>query len=119
MINVHGSLLPRYRGAAPVHRAVIDGERDTGITIMRVVKALDAGPMIATAHRPIGEQDTSEDVERDLARIGASLLLSVADALSTGPVSEVPQDEASAHLCAPADPRGWRRRLEPTRGSAS
>ena len=48
MINVHASLLPRYRGAAPVHRAVIAGERETGVTIMRVVKALDAGPMLAT-----------------------------------------------------------------------
>ena len=51
MVNVHASLLPRYRGAAPVHRAIIAGERETGITIMRVVKALDAGPMLATAHR--------------------------------------------------------------------
>src|SRR6266851_694544 len=49
LVNVHGSLLPRYRGAAPVHRAVIAGERETGITIMRVVKALDAGPVLATA----------------------------------------------------------------------
>ena len=48
MINVHASLLPRYRGAAPIHRAVIAGDRETGVTIMRVVKALDAGPMLAT-----------------------------------------------------------------------
>ena len=48
MINVHASLLPKYRGAAPVHRAVIDGDAETGVTIMRVVKALDAGPMFAT-----------------------------------------------------------------------
>ena len=68
MINVHASLLPRYRGAAPVHRAVIAGERETGVTIMRVVKALDAGPMLATARRPIGPDETSDEVERDLAR---------------------------------------------------
>src|SRR5580765_2913581 len=54
MINVHASLLPRYRGAAPVHRAVINGDRETGVTIMRMVKALDAGPMIAVEHVPIG-----------------------------------------------------------------
>ena len=75
MINVHASLLPRYRGAAPVHRAVIAGERETGVTIMRVVKALDAGPMLATARRPIGRDETSEEVERDLARLGAALLV--------------------------------------------
>jgi len=64
MINVHASLLPAYRGAAPVHRAVIAGERETGVTIMRVVRALDAGPMLATVRRPIGADDTSDVVER-------------------------------------------------------
>src|SRR5262249_13427589 len=60
MINVHASLLPKYRGAAPVHRAIIAGERETGITIMRVVKELDAGPMLATTRRPIGADETSD-----------------------------------------------------------
>lgn len=96
MINVHGSLLPRYRGAAPVHRAVIDGERETGITIMRIVKALDAGPMLAKVRREIGPDETSEEVERDLARLGATLLLDVADSISAGPIAETPQDEALA-----------------------
>ena len=72
MINVHASLLPKYRGAAPVHRAVIDGEAETGVTIMRVVKALDAGDMFAKVHRPIGPDETSDVVERDLAEIGSS-----------------------------------------------
>src|SRR6185312_14042927 len=53
MINVHASLLPKYRGAAPVHRAVIDGDTETGVTIMRVVKELDAGPMFAKATRHV------------------------------------------------------------------
>ncbi|MEP7310715.1 MAG: methionyl-tRNA formyltransferase [Acidobacteriota bacterium] len=96
MINVHASLLPRYRGAAPVHRAVVNGDRETGVTIMRVVKALDAGPLIATARRSIGLEDTSDEVEHDLARIGAPLLVSVLDALAIGPVAEVSQDEALA-----------------------
>ena len=96
LINVHGSLLPRYRGAAPVHRAIIAGERETGITIMRVVKALDAGPMMATARRPLGADETSDDVERDLARIGASLLVTVVDQLADGTVRETPQDDAAA-----------------------
>jgi methionyl-tRNA formyltransferase len=66
MVNVHGSVLPRYRGAAPVHRAIIAGETETGVTIMRVVKALDAGPMFAKATRPIAADETSDEVERDL-----------------------------------------------------
>jgi methionyl-tRNA formyltransferase len=96
MINVHGSLLPRYRGAAPVHRAIIDGETMTGITIMRVVKTLDAGPMLAKEHRPIGPEETSEDLERDLARIGARLLITVVEQIAQGQAHETPQDESLA-----------------------
>src|SRR5205807_3557131 len=91
LINVHASLLPRYRGAAPVHRAVIAGEQETGVTIMRMVKALDAGPMLATATRAIGPDETSEDVERHLATLGAPLLVSMVDAVSAGPIPETPQ----------------------------
>jgi methionyl-tRNA formyltransferase len=65
MINVHASLLPRYRGAAPVHRAVINGECETGVTIMRVERRLDAGPMFATSVRPIGPDGTSQEVAQD------------------------------------------------------
>jgi methionyl-tRNA formyltransferase len=95
-INVHASLLPRYRGAAPVHRAVIAGERETGVTIMRVVQALDAGPMLANAHRLIGAEETSEEVERDLARVGAALLVGTLDRLAAGHVQEQPQDDSQA-----------------------
>jgi methionyl-tRNA formyltransferase len=84
MINVHASLLPKYRGAAPVHRAIIDGEHETGVTIMRVEKMLDAGPMIAKVKRPIGPDDTSDVVERDLAELGAQLLVEVADRMAAG-----------------------------------
>jgi methionyl-tRNA formyltransferase len=97
MINVHASLLPRYRGAAPVHRAVIAGEAETGVTIMRVVKALDAGAMMATVRRRIGPDETSQDVERDLARLGAALLVETTDALADGRATETPQDEAAAN----------------------
>ena len=96
MINVHGSLLPRYRGAAPVHRAIIEGERATGVTIMRVVKALDAGPMLAKDHRAIGPDETSDEVERDLARLGSRLLVAVVDQIARGSAQDVAQDEAAA-----------------------
>jgi methionyl-tRNA formyltransferase len=96
LLNVHASVLPRYRGAAPVHRAVIAGERETGVTIMRVVQALDAGPMLAVARRAIGPDETSDDVERDLAHIGADLLVTTIDELNAGRVHETPQNDAEA-----------------------
>jgi methionyl-tRNA formyltransferase len=94
MINVHASLLPKYRGAAPIHRAVIGGEPETGVTIMRVEKALDAGPMLARAKRPIGPDETSDVVEPDLARLGASLLVEVVDQIAAGGAQEELQDSA-------------------------
>jgi methionyl-tRNA formyltransferase len=96
MINVHASLLPKYRGAAPVHRAVIAGEPETGVTIMRIVKALDAGPMLAEAVRSIRPDETSAELEGDLASLGAGLLVSTLERLSEGPMTEVPQDDGAA-----------------------
>ena len=96
LVNVHASLLPKYRGAAPIHRAVMAGETVTGITIMRVVNALDAGPMISKATRPIGDAETSAEIEHDIARLGARALVEAVDALATGHVSEIPQDESEA-----------------------
>ncbi|MGH9172974.1 MAG: methionyl-tRNA formyltransferase, partial [Vicinamibacterales bacterium] len=96
MINVHASLLPKYRGAAPVHRAILAGEAETGVTIMRVVRALDAGPMLARVVRPIAAGDTSDVVERDLADMGARLLVRVLDDLVAGRITEVPQNDADA-----------------------
>ncbi len=96
LINVHASLLPKYRGAAPVQRAVMNGDAETGVTIMRVVKALDAGPMLAHAVRPIALDETSDAVERDLAVMGAGLLVGLLDNLAVGRSVEVPQDEELA-----------------------
>jgi methionyl-tRNA formyltransferase len=100
MINVHASLLPAYRGAAPVHRAVIDGLSETGVTIMRVVRELDAGPMLARAARPIADDETSVDVERGLAGLGAKLLLEVMEQLAAGTAHEEPQDDGAATYAA-------------------
>jgi len=92
-LNVHASLLPRWRGAAPVHRAVIAGDAETGITIMRVVLALDAGPMLAHTTTPVGDDETSLDVERRLALAGGALLIETLDRLSRESMPEVAQDE--------------------------
>ncbi len=93
MVNVHASLLPRWRGAAPVHRAVLAGDRETGITIMRVVLALDAGPMLARRPTAIDPEETSGELETRLAGLGAELLADVVDRLAAGPVQETGQDE--------------------------
>jgi methionyl-tRNA formyltransferase len=96
MVNVHASLLPKYRGAAPVHRAVIAGDPITGVTIMRVVQQLDAGPMFAAVERAIGPDDTSVEVEHDLAQLGASLLVDVVGRMIRGDAVEMPQDDSQA-----------------------
>ena len=100
MINVHASLLPKYRGAAPIQRAVIDGETETGVTIMRVIKALDAGDMLDKVHCPIGPDETSDVLERRLSTLGASLLMDVVERLARGPVPEEPQDHSRATYAA-------------------
>ncbi len=94
LINVHASLLPRWRGAAPIHRAVIAGDAVTGVTIMRVVLALDAGPMLSTTETVIEPADTSETLELRLADAGATLLVETLNRMAEGPVTEVPQDES-------------------------
>ena len=93
MVNVHASLLPRWRGAAPVHRAVLAGDRETGVTIMRVVLALDAGPMLAARSTEIAPDETSGELETRLASIGAELLAETVDRLAAGPVAGTTQDE--------------------------
>ncbi len=96
MINIHASILPKYRGAAPIHRAVIAGEVETGVSIMRVIRELDAGPVFAVARHPIGTDETSIDVELALAEIGAGLCVEVIDAIAAGTAVETPQDHARA-----------------------
>jgi methionyl-tRNA formyltransferase len=96
MINIHASLLPRYRGAAPVHRAVINGDAETGVTIMRVVSELDAGPVFAMERTPIGPDETTPEVERRLAEMGARLAVQIVGQLADGTAVQVSQDHAQA-----------------------
>jgi len=79
-----------------VHRAVINGDRQTGISIMRVVKELDAGPVFTMRSVPIGENDTTPEVERALSRLGADLVLDVVDQVALGTAIETPQDDSAA-----------------------
>jgi methionyl-tRNA formyltransferase len=96
MINVHASLLPRYRGAAPIQRAIMEGEARTGVTIMRVVKALDAGAMILAESTPIEPEETGDELEARLATLGARLLIHAVDQLEEGTAIEQPQDDSLA-----------------------
>ena len=94
--NVHASLLPRWRGAAPIHRAILMGDEKTGVTIMRVVQKLDAGDMIKKTEIQISAKDTTAQLTKALAELGARLMIEVMDELSTkGELKSVPQDEAS------------------------
>jgi methionyl-tRNA formyltransferase len=99
-VNIHASLLPKYRGASPIQRALIAGERETGVSIMRVVTALDAGPVFATRARPIRPDETAAEAERDLAQLGAALLIEVVDGIARGDAVEQPQDDAGATYAA-------------------
>lgn len=98
LVNVHASLLPRWRGASPIERAIMDGDAETGVTIMRVVKALDAGAMLAVARTPIDPEETGAALEARLAAIGASLLASTLPALAAGTAVDTPQDDALVTL---------------------
>lgn len=96
MINVHASILPRYRGAAPVQRAVLAGDAETGVTIMRIVSELDAGPTFASATVPIPPDATSGDIEPVVSQLGARILLPVIEDLAAGRAREIPQDASRA-----------------------
>ncbi len=93
-INVHSSLLPKYRGAAPINWAVINGETETGVTIMHVVQALDAGDIILQAVTPIALNESVEQLHDRLAVMGAELLGKAVIALAAGTAPRIPQDES-------------------------
>lgn len=99
-VNVHASLLPRYRGAAPIQRAVMAGETETGISIMRMEAGLDTGPVYARQSLPIGPDDTAGDVHDALAELGGDLLLKTLPGIASGEIPAVPQDDRLASYAA-------------------
>jgi methionyl-tRNA formyltransferase len=102
-LNVHASLLPRYRGAAPINWAVIRGERETGVTIMQLDAGMDTGPMLARATVAIGDDDTAGTLAPRLAALGAELMLSTLDGVAAGRVLPVAQDDALATMAPMMD----------------
>lgn len=95
-VNVHGSILPKYRGAAPIQRAIEAGETTTGVSIMRVDEELDHGPVLAIETVEIAADERAPSVSRGLAAIGGELLAGVLREMSRGGSSETPQDHARA-----------------------
>ncbi len=92
-INIHGSLLPRWRGAAPIHRAILAGDAETGVTTMRMDEGLDTGPMLLAERTPISAADTAESVHDRLAALGATLIVSTLDELMRRSIDPTPQPE--------------------------
>ena len=95
-INLHASLLPKYRGAAPINWAIYHGETETGVTIIHITPRVDAGPAIAQARTPIGPEETAADLEPRLAELGAPLVVQAIDDLAAGAVQAIDQDPIKA-----------------------
>ena len=95
-INVHASLLPKYRGAAPIHYAVMNGEKESGVTIMRMDKGMDTGAMLAKVATYIGEDMTMGELHNELKVAGAHLLLEVIRGIEDGTIKDMPQNDAEA-----------------------
>jgi methionyl-tRNA formyltransferase len=95
-LNVHASLLPRHRGASPVAAAILAGDEETGVTIMEVVLALDAGPVVAQRALDIEPEDTTGTLTAKLAQLGADLLIETLPAWERGEITSRPQDDARA-----------------------
>ncbi len=90
-VNIHGSLLPRWRGAAPIHRAILAGDAETGVTIMQLDAGLDTGPILLERSRPIGLHDTAGDLHDSLSELGAAALIEALEGLAAGTLKARPQ----------------------------
>lgn len=99
-INLHGSLLPEYRGAAPMQRAILDGKPVTGVTTMYMAEGMDTGDMLLRREISIEESDNFEDIHDKLGKIGAVLMLETLEKLEAGTLTPVPQDDSLATYAA-------------------
>ncbi|MBQ8638162.1 MAG: methionyl-tRNA formyltransferase [Lachnospiraceae bacterium] len=98
-VNVHASLLPKYRGAAPIQWAVINGEKESGVTTMMMARGIDTGDMLLKRSVELAEDETGDSLHDKLAAIGGPLLLETIDGLEQGTVARIPQDESqSSHV---------------------
>ncbi|WP_293444836.1 methionyl-tRNA formyltransferase [Persephonella sp.] len=100
-VNVHASLLPEYRGAAPIHRAIMDGKKKTGVCIMEITEQLDAGDIYSCVEIPILEEDDITTVHNKLAKAGADLLIDVLNKIEKGEITKAPQEDSKATYAKP------------------
>jgi len=100
-INLHGSLLPKYRGAAPVHRAILNGERRTGLTTMNIDAGLDTGPMLLRFETQIGPDETAPELYTRLSEAGSPLVAETLRGLDAGTIKPAPQDNSQASFAPP------------------
>jgi methionyl-tRNA formyltransferase len=100
-LNVHASLLPRYRGAAPIPATILAGDAVTGVTIMRMDEGMDTGPILAQAECPIDSEDTTGSLTATLAGLGARLLVETLPGWISGEIQALPQDQSLATYCRP------------------
>jgi len=107
-INIHASLLPRWRGAAPIQRALLAGDRDTGVSIMQMDAGLDTGPVLMQEKIPILENDTTGTLHDRLAELGAKLIVQALDALQAGVIKATPQPADGVTYAAKLDKRDAR-----------
>jgi methionyl-tRNA formyltransferase len=99
-VNVHASLLPRWRGAAPIQQAILNGDEETGICLMQMEAGLDTGPVYARSATPVGDDETAGELHDRLARMGGELLVSHMEALLQGSIKPVPQNDANVTYAA-------------------
>jgi methionyl-tRNA formyltransferase len=99
-LNIHASLLPRWRGAAPIQRAILAGDRETGITIMQMDEGLDTGPMLLAERLPISPSDTGGSLHDRLAALGARLIVAALEQLAAGRLTPTPQPASGATYAA-------------------
>lgn len=100
-INVHASLLPKYRGPAPIQWAIVNGERKTGVTIMKMDEGMDTGDILMVQEVEIGDEDTAQSLHDRLARVGAGLIVKAIDGLERGTLQSIPQDHGQASYAPP------------------
>jgi methionyl-tRNA formyltransferase len=113
LLNVHPSLLPRWRGAAPIERSIMSGDERTGVTVMRVTAGLDSGPVALREELAIGPEDDFERLSARLAALGGELLVAALDRLAAGRLELTEQDESAVTYAEKIDAEG--RRLDPGR----
>jgi methionyl-tRNA formyltransferase len=116
MLNIHPSLLPRWRGAAPIERAIMAGDERTGVSVMRVTAGLDSGPVALQREIPIGAEDDFEGLSSKLSTLGGEMLVEALDLLTVDQLELTEQDDAEATYAEKVDP--GERRLDPGRPAA-